>query len=536
MSPKNQRTISRRDFVKGAVVTGGAMASAGLFAGCQSAPKNPNAPAKWDKEADVVVVGGGGTGVAAAISAAESGAKVILLEFAPALGGSSTLCVGSVTAPLTKMQKDAGVQDSIEVYMENIMEMTGANKTRINKDMLQLLAENSGPTVDWLVGMGVVMSGPFDYPEHKAKRMHMLLPNSAAWPKVLQPIMEEKKVEILLETKGVELYHDANNRVLGVKAVDQGTKKEIAIKAKKGVILASASTEAAVEFKKKLTTADIAAMPAGNPYSDGSGLAMAWELGADMTMIDQWGGPSLRTTSPGPDVSTTGKQAWMPYGIMDAGAILVNKEGKRFVNEKGAANDQALAVQKQTGKNCYMIFDKPVADIFNKWPMVVSSIPGGGDVSKTGGWGLVDDFVARKGIKTGATLEELAAAIGVDPAGLKASVDKWNEACKASKDAEFGRTTFGNAEAKTVGAGIKTGPFYAHGPIRVEVITADVTLMVNTKLQVLDVFGNVIKGLYAGGETGHGDLFLSGHGTHMAWSFTSGRLAGKNAAGEEAWK
>ncbi|MDI9444748.1 MAG: FAD-dependent oxidoreductase [Planctomycetota bacterium] len=527
--------VSRRGFLKGALATGGAAATATALGGCQQAPQSPNVPSKWDKDADVVVVGGGGTGCAAAISAAEAGAKVILLEVAPALGGSSALCVGSVTAPLSKMQKDQGIQDSIEDYMEDILHATGANASRVDKDMLQLLAETSGPAIDWLAGLGVQFAGPYEYPgHHRVNRMHMLVPNSAAWRKVLQPKMQEKGVEILLQTKGAELYRDVNNRVLGVKAIDATTNKAIAIKAKKAVILATASTEAATAYKKKITTPTIAEMPAANPNHEGSGLMMAAALGADLTMLDAWGSPGLRTNLPGPNVSSTGKQAWMPFGIMDAGAILVNNEGKRFVNEKSADNDMSLAVQAQTGKICHMVFDSRVAEIFNKWPMVVSSHPDKGDVSGIGGWGLIDDFVARDGIKVASTIEELAAAVKVEPAGLKATIEQWNNYCQEGKDPDFKRTTFGHAEAKTVGAGIKTPPFYVHSPIRVQIILADVTLMVNTKLQVLDVFGNVIKGLYAGGETGHGNLYLSGHGTHMAWNFASGRLAGTNAAAEES--
>ncbi len=528
--------ISRRDFVKGALVTGGAAAASTVFGGCQQVPRSPNVPTKWDKETDVVVVGGGSTGCAAAMSAAEAGAKVILLEAAPALGGSSTLCVGSVTAPLSKMQKDAGIQDSVDAYVEDILKMTGANAARVNKEMLRLLAENGGPTIDWLVSLGVQFAGPFEYPEeHRANRMHMLMPDSRAWPKVLQPAMEQKGVEILLQTKAVELFHDASNRVLGVKATDATSGKTIAIKARRGVMLAAASTEAATAFKRKVTTPDVAEMPAANTFSDGYGLMMAAALGADITMLDQWGGPSLRTTLPGPNVATTGKQTWMPYGIMDAGAILVNTDGRRFVNEKGSGTEQALALQAQPGQICHMIFDDQVAQLFKKFPMVVSSIPGVSEISGVGGWGMIDDFIARKGITVANTIEELATAVGVDPAGLKATIDQWNGYCAQGKDPDFKRTTFGNAEAGTVGAGIKTPPFYCHGPIRVQVITADVSLVVNTKLQVLDVYGNVIKGLYSGGENGHGDLFLSGHGTHMAWGFTSGRLAGQNLAAEQPW-
>jgi fumarate reductase flavoprotein subunit len=216
----------------------------------------------------------------------------------------------------------------------------------------------------------------------------------------------------------------------------------------------------------------------------------------------------------------------MPYSIPDAGAILVNKQGKRYVNEKASMSEMCLATDKQPGKVCFMVFDKKVADIFNKFPMVVSSIPGKG-------WGTIDDFVARNGIKKADTIEGLAQAMGIDPAGLKEEITKWNGYCAQGKDPDFRRPTFGNAQANTVGAGIQAPPFYAHGPIRTEVILGNVSTIVNTKMQVIDVYGKPIPGLYAGGNMGHGLTFLSGHGTHLAWAFTSGRFAGKNAAAEK---
>lgn len=522
MSKKNN--VTRRGFIKGTVIAGAGVIAAGALGRGRAVAAVT--PAKWDREADVVVVGGGGTGCAAAISAAESGAKVIMLEVAPNLGGTSAICVGSVTAPLSQMQKQKGVQDSVESYIEDILHMTGADANRMDMKLLKWLAENGGPTIDWLVGLGVKFAGPFEYPEHKALRMHMLTPGSSAWPRVLLPIMKQKGVEILLETKGVELYTDCDKQVLGVKAVDQGSKKTLAIRARRGVVLAAGDFIGNPEMRLKYMPKQFAAMHPANPYNDGSGLVMAMAVGADLTVLDDPGSPTLRSTSPGPDVASTQKQGWMPYSIPDAGAIIVNKQGKRFISEKAPGKDMCVATDKQPGKVCFMVFDKKVADIFNQFPMVVSSIPGTG-------WGTVDDFVARKGIKKADTIEGLAQEMGIDPAGLKDEIGKWNGYCKQGKDPDFGRPTFGHPTPKTVGAGIQVPPFYAHGPIRTQIILGNVSTVVNTQMQVLDVYGKPIPKLYAGGNMGHGLTFLSGHGTHMAWAFASGRSAGKNAAGEK---
>ena len=139
-----------------------------------------------------------------------------------------------------------------------------------------------------------------EYPEHKALRMHMLIPGSYAWPRVLLPILKQKGVEILLETKGIELYTDCDRQVLGVKAMDQGTKKTLAIRAKRGVVLAAGDFIGNAEMRMKYMPKQLATMHPANPFNDGSGLAMAMAVGADLTVLDDPGFPTLRSTSPGP--------------------------------------------------------------------------------------------------------------------------------------------------------------------------------------------------------------------------------------------
>lgn len=487
----------------------------------------------WDRVVDVVIVGGGAAGCTAAMSAAEAGAKVVILESAPVLGGAGSLCIGSVTAPLTSLQKTAGVTDSVAAYVENVLEMAGSKADRMDMGLLRLLGENGGATIDWLLGLGVKIQGPFEYPGHHVHRMHMLMPKSAEWPKVFRPIFERNGTEILLATKGMELYRDADNRVLGIKAMDQQTRRAIAIKARKAVILTAGSMEGSRKLLSRVTGPEDAALPAAVPTNDGGGLIMAAALGADMTFINDVGVRGVRGMPPGPAVDSIIKQAWMPYGMVDAGAIVVNKQGRRFSNEDRHGTPMCIALQKQPDKICHLIFDERVADIFNKWPMVVGSIPGIGDVNGFGGWGLVNDVIARKGIKKADSIEELAVAVDVDPAGLKAEIDKWNRYCAQGNDPDCQRQTFGHKDANTVGAGIRVPPFYCHGPLRTLGLPGYTSVAVNTRLQVIDVFGRVIPGLYAGGNMGHGNLVYAGHGMTMAWAFTSGRLSGTNAAAEK---
>lgn len=527
---RDTKPPSRREFLVG--VAGGAIG--GFVAGHAF---SPNDEPKWSAEADVVVVGGGASGCATALSATEAGAKVLLLEAAPVLGGAGSLCIGSISLPLSSLQKQQGIDDSVDDYMEDVLHRAGREAGRMDVQLLRLLAENGGATIDWLLGLGVDIQGPFEYPAHRVNRMHMLIPKSAQWPKVVRPLLERANVDVRLAAKGVQLHQNTQRRVIGVRAVDMTNGRVFDIKARRAVVLTAGSVDASPAWKSKVTTPDAATMQPAMYSRDGSGLTMATAIGAAMTMLDGMSNPQLRGMPPGPGVFSIGKQDWMPYGMVDAGAILVNKRGQRFADETVTGAPLSMALERQPFATCYMIFDNRVAEIFNRWPMVVCSLPGIGDVSRLGGWGLVDDVIARNGIQRANTLQELAVAVGVEPAGLELGIRQWNENCKAGADPEFHRPTFGHPKAGTVGAGIHMPPFYCHSPLQTIDMPSDTSLLINTRQQVLDVYGRVIPNLYAGGDMGHGNLILkgTGHGVNMGWAFTSGRLGGRRAAGEAPW-
>ena len=438
------------------------------------------------------------------------------------------------------MQKKLGVVDSVESYMAD------AGKSATNKDLLRLQAENSGPTIDWLVGLGVEFKGPFEYPEqHSVPRLHMLYPNSGAWPKVLGPLMEKRGIVVLLGTPGRKLYTDTKGAVIGVMAQDTGSGKYINILAKRAVVMGGGDGLGSKQWRQKFTQdATLLAVRATQPYNDGSNFYMAMAIGADLVDLQTAVSPSFRDhshvllgngPSQGPnDIGPGGTQAWMPYNMYQAGAIIVNTDGKRYVNEQGST--LATTVENQPGKVSFIVFDQPVADIFNKWPMVVSSLPGVGEKSGWG-WCSVDDLVYRGNIQVANTIDEVVAKVAgvtklqISASGLKDTIAKWNGYAAAGKDPEFGRTTFGMEALK--GAGIKGPPYYIEGPCASELQSQRISLVVDTKLRVYDLWGKVIPRLYACGNIGsnRGGV-VSGHGGQMSWTFTSGRLVGKNAAAE----
>ena len=516
--------LSRRSFMQ-TVGLGGAAVGIAATAAYANEPVNE---ATWDDEADVLVIGGGGSGCAAALSAAENGASVICLEAAANLGGVSRLCVGSITTPCTSLQAEQGIEDDVDRYLEEVKGFVGEAAIAHAGDdwaLFQIQAAGGGASVDWLLEHNIDIRGPFVYPGHSADRMHVLYPNAQAWPPVMEGELEKAGVRLYKSTKCVEYLKDDTGRVIGCRALDANG-QELRFKGSAGVVHAAATIDNCTEWKQKVVSNELAAIQCANVFTDGSAFKALAAAGADIT---EWIAPlvqSVRSMGPGPDVGSMTAQSWMKFSIPQAGAILVNMDGERYVNELAAGTTLMLATEKQPGKRSWMVFDDAVASNFQTFPdMIVSSCPGIG-------WGTVDDFVENGGIVKADTLEELATLIDIDPEALSATVEAWNAQCAEGGEDEFGRSSFGLDEAGTAGKGIVTGPFYAHGPQHAETTYGTLSSRITTDFEVLDVFGNVVPGLYAVGVAGHGQSPMTGgsHGGNMAWVFTSGRLCGKALA------
>lgn len=525
---REQKPLSRRSFVAGAGLGMAALAVSGV-AGCApggQSEASEDSSISWDKEADVVIVGCGGCGAPAALSAAEAGASVICIEAAASIGGSAVLCAGTIVAAGTRYQKEAGVEDGPELYLKDVESFIGKDAIeRAGKDWdLFVMQTNEGAaTIDWLADHGVEFNAPVEYPGHSADRLHVLAPNSGAWAPVVQAELDRLGVDVMLKSHADALIMDGG-RVAGV-AVSSGS-RTMNVKATKGVLVAAGGFDANPEFKLKYYDLTFANIAHANAFNDGSGVIMAQQIGADLTDLTAPVSNLMRTTAPGPDAGITQKQKWMKFSIINAGAILVNRDGARFCDEEQADNALIPLCEKQPDKYCWMVYDESIAANFRDFPnSVVSSLSGKG-------WGTVEDFIERGGIQTAESIEEAAALAGIDPDGLAAQITVWNEACATGADDEFGRMTFGREEANTAGRGIVTPPFYIHGPIRAECNQGWASLAITEHFEVKDVTGEVIPGLFCGGQMGHGlsPIAGGGHGGTLCWAFTSGRLAGAHIA------
>jgi len=239
---------------------------------------------------------------------------------------------------------------------------------------------------------------------------------------------------------------------------------------------------------------------------------MAWAVGADSICLDEVG--DIKELFMLPDQPRgTGISEY----LIKAGALIVNKNGQRFQNETVSVGGKA--VYGQPDKVAFVIFDSEAA--------ATDVVPEGAPLGR-GPWictcRYLDDWKKFPGaVKEANTIEELASKLGINNSGFLETINKYNNYVEAGKDPDFGRIN--------LGSGIKKPPFIGLGPGKPMMYRSDGTLMVNDKHQVLDVFGNVIGGLYAAGDMGRSGKIVA-HGTHTAWACISGRRSGKFAAAE----
>lgn len=247
-------------------------------------------------EADVVVVGGGGAGLAAASSAASLGRRVVLIEKGAALGGTTAWSVGSISAINTPHQRRSGIKDTPREHFEDLGLLAGAKVDRDNLTLRQVLVDNTTEMFAWLTSTGLVFTGPNVEPPHRYPRMHNVLPNSRAFPAALGRHCRRLGVEIRLRTRAEQLLVE-DGRVVGVAAAASDG-KQLVLRARNGVVLATGDFSADRVRKAKLATETAARTEAVNPGSTGDGHKLATALGAQIVNGDIVHGPRLRFVPP----------------------------------------------------------------------------------------------------------------------------------------------------------------------------------------------------------------------------------------------
>ena len=493
----NDGAVSRRSLLKGTVGLGAlaAVTSASGLSLTRGLAEAAKPPKKWDKVVDVVIVGAGGAGMFAAIETADAGCKTIFLESQPVRSGSTPISGGIFTACETDLQP--GSRD--ELYAD----LMASHRQDCDPAMVKVYVDNAGETYKRAKEMGVKFSRVSSWSGMKKPWGHDAS-SAAEMCKALENGAKKKGAQLLLNTRGKRLIVDADNRVIGIEVESRGKKQFF--KANKGVVLATGGfTRNAALAKNFGRPGSEKIVPLTGIGSTGDGLIMGWGLGADMTYMTIGVGPTAPADR---DTNATDISFY-------AGSIIVNKNGKRFFRESEVYGDICWAGLQQPDVLMIQVYDAKIKKSLVGTPL--------------------GNLMKNAKLYEAATLPELAEmlqnACGMNAAAMVETVTKYNGYVEAGSDPEFGRKNLVGVSGKLVK--IDTSPFTA-------VISVPGTthfnggLKVNTKMQVLDVYGQVIPGLYAAGEvTGgfHGAGYMSGSAVGMA--FIYGRVAGINVAKEQ---
>lgn len=481
---------------------------------------------------DIVVIGGGGAGLAAAIEARRTGSAVVLLEKNDKLGGSTAWSVGSITATGTPHQQRAGVADRPQDHYDDMPLFAGSLASRDNDALRRVLCAEVPDAFRWLLSLGVRFYGPMPEPPHRLPRMHNVLPNSLSYIYHLERAARRTGVDIRPGTRAVELRYE-HGRVGGVICASNAL-----FRARRGVILAMGDFTNDPELKARYMGPQHAKVEGVNLTATGDGQKLALALGARIVNGDLALGPEIRFIAPARTNFVRRLPPWPALAVamdwamrhlpprvlrpfimsflttalapsptlFERGAILVDRTGRRFCDE---AQAPALALPDQPGKIGYILIDGRLAREFSAWPHFVSTAPGVA-------YAYIPDYRRNRPdvYREAPTLAALAAKTGMDANALE-------QAVRAR-----------NAQAAANGvATLSEAPFIALGPVRSVFVHNEGGLAVDNEHRVLDAQDLPIPGLYAAGATGQGGLLLKGHGHHLAWAFVSGRRAGKFAAG-----
>lgn len=485
------------------------------------------------KDVDVVVIGAGGAGMTAAITAAQEGKTVLVLEKAEIVGGNTSRATGGMNAAKTTFQDNnefdqaSGIEKTLEKAAEypELRELAGivavqfeeykanpvgyfdspelfmldtmvGGKNLNNPELVKTMVDNSADAIDWLASLNkaINLTDVSSFGGASVKRIHRPVTDEGKTIPVgsyMIPLLEENckdlGIEIITGITAKNLVVE-NNQVVGVKALSSNL--DLIVNAK-AVVLATGgfagNLEMVVEYKPELA----GFITTNAPTIQGDGIVMAKEAGAALVDMEQIQiHPTVHQET----------SSLITEGLRGDGAILVNQKGERFCDEVGTRDAVSAAEIAQEGSYAYLIVDSKMVE--------KSAVIGG--------------YIKKGFTIGGGDVAELASAIGCDEATLQATLDKWNENVAQGSDAEFGRTSFAKA--------LDTAPYYA---IKVApgVHHTMGGVMINTNTEVLNEAGEVIPGLFAAGEvTGgvHGANRLGGNA--VADIVVYGRIAGMNAA------
>lgn len=469
------------------------MLLAGLGA-CAVSAAAAREPAAADEVYDVVVAGGGGAGLAAAVSAAQHGASVCLIEKLPMLGGDTLRSTGYFSCVEPRRQTAQGIEDSLELHFLQTVQAGGSLG---DPKVIERMVREAPETVAWLERCGVLFHETVYeiYGAGHRRCLKPVLPRGSAYVRALAKTAAELNVRTKLETALTGIDFDAAGRAVGV-TVRNAAGVTFPIAARKGVVLACGGFGANAAKIARYAPV-LAGLPTDNsPGSTGDALALARRYGIALKGLEY-----VECVAGNPPGHKTHARLFLP-----ADFVMVNEYGERFVEEDALRSELTEAILRQPNRRCFTVFDMQGVEHLDP-------------ISQKG---LYQALVADEALRAD-TLEELAELMRVHADRFRREVGRYNERSGARGSVENKCTRIGCTP-------LKEAPFWAY-EVGLTIHYTPGGIVVDEFGRVLTEKGDVVQGLWAAGEvTGsvHGANRLGGNG--LADAFTFGRLTGAAAA------
>ncbi|WP_423189019.1 flavocytochrome c [Alkalibacterium sp. f15] len=437
---------------------------------------------------DVIIIGSGGAGLAAAIEAKDAGANPVVFEMMPVAGGNTKKSSAGMNASETKFQEAAGIEDSNDAFFEETL--AGGNETN-NEELLNYMVGHSAESIDWLDSIGITLDNLTTTGGMTVERTHRPSDGSAVGEYLVNGLLdniEEREIPLFVNSEVTALLEE-DGKMTGVEVlVNQTDERTISAEA---VVVATGGFGANFDMIVEQNPDLEGYVTTNHEGSVGTGIEMISSLGGDVVdMKDIQIHPTVEQSS----------GYLITEAVRGEGAILVSEEGTRFTNEMDTRDKVSAEIIALPEQKAYLIFDDGVKE------RVLA----------------IEKYENEGFVVSGESIEELAEAMSLDASSLKETVDTWNTTVSDGEDAEFGRTTAMDEDLSTGSyhaVEIAPGVHHTMGGIRI-----------NTMTEVLKTDGNKVDGLYAAGElTGgiHGSNRIGGNA--VADIIIFGRQAGKQA-------